>query len=196
MNIYQKFYELRYENKRVINWFPHFGEVNISYLDCNIKMLPIQFMVLEMFNNKSCLTLYEVLNSTFFTNYTSKFRNDIIGSLVSGGLLRVHNDHLELMTNKDFKNDLIEIFFTHSDYAAVWEQNRNDELAHTRQEITNTNINHLLKQSKRSKQELYDLVKQSIKVFELDKATFDKSVDYMVSMDYIKFDDHYVKILY
>jgi len=196
MKIYQHFYELRYENKRVINWFPHFGEVNISYLDCNIKMLPIQFMVLEMFNDKNSLTLHEVTNATFFTNYTTKFRNDIIGSLVSGGLLRVYNDHLELMTNKDFKNDLIEIFFTHSDYAAVWEQNRNDELAHTRQEITNTNINHLLKQHKRSKQELYDLVKQSIKVFELDQATFDKSVDYMVSMDYIKFDDHYVKILY
>ena len=196
MKIYQHFYELRYENKRVINWFPHFGEVNISYLDCNIKMLPIQFMVLEMFNDKNSLTLHEVTNATFFTNYTTKFRNDIIGSLVSGGLLRVYNDHLELMINKDFKNDLIEIFFTHSDYAAVWEQNRNDELAHTRQEITNTNINHLLKQHKRSKQELYDLVKQSIKVFELDQATFDKSVDYMVSMDYIKFDDHYVKILY
>jgi uncharacterized tellurite resistance protein B-like protein len=100
------------------------------------------------------------------------------------------------MTTKNFKNDLIEIFFTHSDYAAVWEQNRNDELVHTRQEITNTNINHILKQHTRSKQELYDLVKQSIKVFELDQATFDKSVDYMVSMDYIKFNDHYVKILY
>jgi len=196
MNIYQKFYELRYENKRVINWFPHFGEVNISYLDCDIKMLPIQFMVLEMFNIKNSLTIHEVSNATFFNNYTTKFKNDIIGSLVSGGLFRVHNDNLELMTNKDFKNNLIEIFFTHSDYAAIWEQNRNDELAHTRQEITNTNINHLLKQNKRSKQELYDLVKQSIKVFELDQATFDKSIDYMVSMDYIKFDDYYVKIIY
>jgi hypothetical protein len=196
MKIYEKFYELRYENKRVINWFPHFGEVNISYLDCDIKMLPIQFMVLEMFNVKDSLNLYEVSNATFFTNYTTKFRNDIIGSLVSGGLLRINHDQLELMTTKNFKNDLIEIFFTHSDYAAVWEQNRNDELAHTRQEITNTNINHILKQHTRSKQELYDLVKQSIKVFELDQATFDKSVDYMVSMDYIKFNDHYVKILY
>ena len=196
MKIYEKFYELRYENKRVINWFPHFGEVNISYLDCDIKMLPIQFMVLEMFNVKDSLNLDEVSNATFFTNYTTKFRNDIIGSLVSGGLLKVNHDQLELMTTKNFKNNLIEIFFTHSDYAAVWEQNRNDELAHTRQEITNTNINHILKQHTRSKQELYDLVKQSIKVFELDQATFDKSVDYMVSMDYIKFKDHYVKILY
>lgn len=196
MKIYEKFYELRYENKRVINWFPHFGEVNISYLDCDIKMLPIQFMVLEMFNVKDSLNLDEVSNATFFTNYTTKFRNDIIGSLVSGGLLKVNHDQLELITTKNFKNDLIEIFFTHSDYAAVWEQNRNDELAHTRQEITNTNINHILKQHTRSKQELYDLVKQSIKVFELDQATFDKSVDYMVSMDYIKFNDHYVKILY
>ena len=77
----------------------------------------------------------------------------------------------------------------------VWEQNRNDELIHTRQEITNTNINHLLKQHKRSKYELYDLVKQSIKVFELDQATFDKSIDYMVLMDYIKFDNQSFKTI-
>jgi hypothetical protein len=197
MKVYQKYYELRYENKRIINWFPHFGEVNISYLDCEIKMLPIQFMVLEMFNNKDKISLDEVSQATFFTNYTAKFRNDIIGSLVSSGLLKVQNDQLLLMTNKDFKNDLIEIFFTHSDYAAVWEQNRNDQLAHTRQEITNTNINHILKHNTRSKQELYDLVKQSIKVFELDQSTFDKSVDYMILMDYIKLDDqNYVKINY
>jgi hypothetical protein len=197
LKYYQKYYELRYENKRIINWFPHFGEINISYLDCDIKMLPIQFMVLEMFNDKDRLNLDEVSQATFFTNYTTKFRNDIIGSIVSGGLLKVHNDQLELMTTKEFKNDLIEIFFTHSDYAAVWEQNRNNELAHTRQEVTNTNIHHILKQHPRSRLDLYDLVKQSIKVFELDQSIFDKSVDYMVSMDYIKLDDqNYVKINY
>lgn len=197
MKLYQKYYELRYENKRIINWFPHFGEVNISYLDSDIKMLPIQFMVLEMFNDKDKISLEVVSKAMFFTNYTSKFTNDIIGSLVSGGLLKIHNDQIELMANKNIKNDLIEIFFTHSDYAAVWEQNRNNELMHTRQEISNSNINHILKQTPKTKQELYDIVKQSVKVFELDQSTFDKSIEYMISMDYIKLEDqNYVKIHY
>jgi hypothetical protein len=197
MKLYQKYYELRYENKRIINWFPHFGEVNISYLNSDIKMLPIQFMVLEMFNDKDKISLEVVSKAMFFTNYTSKFTNDIIGSLVSGGLLKIHNDQIELMANKNIKNDLIEIFFTHSDYAAVWEQNRNNELMHTRQEISNSNINHILKQTPKTKQELYDIVKQSVKVFELDQSTFDKSIEYMISMDYIKLEDqNYVKIYY
>ena len=38
---YQHYYELRYSNKRVINWFPHFGEVSITYAGSNFIMLPI-----------------------------------------------------------------------------------------------------------------------------------------------------------
>jgi hypothetical protein len=197
MHFYQKFYEQRYENKRIINWFPHFGEVNIRYLNSDIKMLPIQFMVLEMFNDKDILNICDVHNATFFSNYTTKFRNDIIGSLISGELLKVQNDQIELMKTDNFKNDLIEIFFTHSDYASIWEQNRNNELAHTRIEITNTIINHILKQNTKSKQDLFDIAKQSIKVFELDHHTFDKSIEYMISMDYIKLNDlNYAKLYY
>jgi len=197
MKYYQKYYELRYENKRIINWFPHFGEVNISYLDQNIKMLPIQFMVLEMFNNKDRINIESVINATFFSNYTSKFTNDVIGSLVSSGLFKVQNDQLVLMTTKDFKSDLIEIFFTHSDYAAIWEQNRNNELVHSRYDIVNSNINHFLKQKSKTPQELFDVVKQSIQVFELDQNTFDKSIEYMIKMDYIKLEDQkYIKIFY
>ncbi len=194
---YQKYYELRYANKRVINWFPHFGEVNITYLNQNIKMLPIQFMVLEMFNDKERIGVDTFSKESFFSNYTYKFANDIVGSLVSGGILKVHNDHIELVTNGEIKNDMIEIFFTHSDYASVWEQNRNQELAHTRQEITSSNINHTLKQKSQTRQELYDIVKQSIKVFELDQNIFDKSIEHMISMDYIKLEDqNYVKLFY
>lgn len=197
MKTYQKYYELRYDNKRIINWFPHFGEVNITYLNQNIKMLPIQFMVLEMFNDVDRINIELVTNATFFTNYTAKFTNDIIGSLVSGGILKICNDHLELVSSKDIKNDLIEIFFTHSDYAAIWEQNRNNEIVHSRQDIINSNINHFLKQKSKTKQELFDIVKESIKVFELDHDTFDKSIEYMVSMDYIKLEDqNYVKLYY
>ena len=194
---YQKCYELRYSNKRVINWFPHFGEINITYLNQNIKMLPIQFMVLEMFNDKDRISIDIFNKASIFSNYTHKFINDILGSLVSGGILKVHNDYIELVSIGEIKTDMIEIFFTHSDYASVWEQNRMQELAHTRQEITSSNINHILKQKSQTRQELYDMVKQSIQVFELDQNIFDKSIDYMISMDYIKLEDqHYVKLYY
>jgi hypothetical protein len=193
---YQKYYELRYSNKRVINWFPHFGEVNITYLNQNIRMLPIQFMVLEMFNDKDKITIELVNKATFFSNYTSKFANDIIGSLVSGGILKINNDNIELASSGEIKNDMIEIFFTQSDYASVWEQNRNQELAHTRQEIISSNINHILKQQSKTREELYEIVKQSIKVFELDQDTFVKSVEHMISMDYINLEGQHLVKLY
>ncbi len=197
LKCYQKYYELRYSNKRIINWFPHFGEVNITYLNQNIKMLPIQFMVLEMFNDENRLGMDVVSKAPFFSNYSSKFTNDIIGSLVSGGLFKVNNDSLNLVTSGEIKSDLIEVFFTHSDYASIWEQNRQQELAHTREEIVNANINHAVKHKSLIRQELYDIVKQAINVFELDQALFDKSIEHMVAMDYIKLEDQqYVKLYY
>ena len=201
LRTYQKYYELRYDNKRIINWFPHFGEVNITYLNQNIIMLPIQFMVLELFNETDRISIETVNKASFFTNYTRKFANDIIGSLVSGGILKINNDHIELVSIGEIKNDMIEIFFTFSDYASIWEQNRNQELANTRHEITSANINHVLKQKSQTKEELYDIIKQSIKVFELDQNIFDKSIEHMISMDYIKLEAQsqaqtYIKLYY
>ncbi len=194
---YQKYYDMRYTQKRIINWFPHFGEVSVTYLNQELKMLPIQFMVLELFNDVNRLGLNVVTQSKFFSNYTTKFVNDIIGSLVSSRLFKVHNDVLLLSTSGEFKNNLIEIFFTNSDYASVWEQKRQDELAHERVEIVNTNINHQLKLKSMSKEELYQTVAQAVNVFELDIPTFDKSIDYMCRMDYIKIDNSlFHKIVY
>jgi hypothetical protein len=54
---YLKYYELyyieKYNNLRIINWFPHFGEINITFMDKQIILLPIQFMILELFNDKN-----------------------------------------------------------------------------------------------------------------------------------------------
>ena len=82
------------------------GSLNLN--GSKIKMLPIQFMVLEMFNNENRLAMDVVLKAPFFSNYSSKFINDIVGSLVSGGLLKVHNDSLNLITSGEIKNDQIE----------------------------------------------------------------------------------------
>ena len=100
---YQKYYELRYCNKRLLNWFPHFGEVNVTYIGKEIKMLPIQFMVLELFNDVNSVPVKDVLASQFLSNYISKFTNDIIGSLVSSGLFKMSNDSMSLISESDLK---------------------------------------------------------------------------------------------
>lgn len=194
---YQKYYELNYFNKRSLNWFPHFGEVNITYLGKEIKLLPIQFIVLEMFNDVNRLQVKDIINSHLFSNYASKFTNDIIGSLISSGLFNINNDWMILTLSDNFNTNLIEIFFSTSDYANIWEQRRKDELVLTREEIICANINHQIKTRTLTKTQLFDSLVKVINVFELDKVIFNKVLEQMCKMDYIKVNgEFYEKIIY
>lgn len=197
---YQHYYELRYSNKRVINWFPHFGEVSIAYAGSNFVMLPIQFMVLEMFNDVDRVLISQVQSAKFLSNYTEKFRSDIIGSIVASGLFKMQGETLLLVSNGNFKTNLIEVFLTNSDYGSVWEQQRQEETAHTREEVTYCVINSTLKNNDRamSHDELFKVVKNAIDVFELEPTIFTKSIEYMCKQDYIKPDNegNYLKLVY
>jgi hypothetical protein len=73
-------------------------------------------------------------------NYSDKFRNDTIYSLISGGLFKTSGSNIILATSGQFKQNLIELFFTNSDYAQIWQENKNQELAHSRDEIIMSNI--------------------------------------------------------
>jgi hypothetical protein len=197
MRNYQKYYELRYCNKRILNWFPHFGEINVTYLGKEIKMLPIQFMVLEMFNDINRMSVKDVLTSQFFSNYTSKFTNDIIGSLVSSGLFKMSNDSMILTSSDNFNTNLIEVFFSTSDYANIWEQRRKDDLALSREEIVCANINHQIKTHPMTKTQLFDSLVKLIEVFELNETVFNKALEHMCKMDYVKLNgESYEKIVY
>ena len=194
---YQAYYKNRYCYMRVLNWFPHFGEVNVTYLEKEITMLPIQFMVLEMFNDVNCRLIKDVISAEFFSNYTYKFTNDIIGSLISSGLFKISNDMMVLTSNDTFNTNLIEVFFNTSDYANIWEQRRKNELAISREEIVCANINHQIKSQQMSKVQLFESLVKLINVFELDQTTFDKALEHMCKMEYIKLNgDSYEKILY
>jgi hypothetical protein len=196
MKKYQDYYLSKYED-RIINWLPHFGEVKITYLDQKLKMLPIQFIVVEMFNNTNRILIQDIIDSKVLINYTPKFRNDIIGSLVLSGLFSISNNYLVLSMSGKFKEDLIQVFFNNSDYAIICEEKRNDYLVHTREEITKTNINKILKTNTLSFDELFNTTKNAINVFELDNNIFTKSIDNMINMDYIKLEnDKYIRLFY
>jgi hypothetical protein len=204
---FDHYYNTAYGGKRILNWFPHFGEVSITYLNQQLTMLPIQFMVVEMFNDVNQIDLHNIQNANFFSNYTQKFRNDIIGSLVTSGMFGLgseksellelqtssHSSHsnatvMVLLNSKTINNNLIEIFLNTSDYKSIWENNRIEELIHTREEITSTVINHVLKNKSNPLlyDELFTFVKKSIILFELDDLIFTKTIDYMIKQDYIR----------
>ena len=90
-----------------------------------------------------------------------------------------------LSKSNSIKNDLIEIFLNTSEYPNIWEKQKEIELAHSRNEIINTVINHILKTCSKSKSELYCIVKKKITLFKLDENLFDKSLKYLIEMDYV-----------
>ena len=203
---YDKYYSKRYNGMKILNWFPHFGEITITYLNQDYIMLPIHFMVMEMFENNNTMKYDDILSASFFRNYSKKFVNDIIGSLLTSKLFKVSkkSDVMYMILNEDVNNitedrNLIQIFFNNSDYAEVWEQKRIEEFAFTRLESTNANINTILKVTGLNKEELFVQTKNRINIFELDMNQFEKSLEFLISKDYIKLNlnnNMYEKIFY
>lgn len=184
---YNKYYNMRYNNKRTLYWYPHFGEIKMTYNTTEYIMLPIQFMVVEMFEKENSMCVEIIKKAPFFANYTSKFVNDIISSLVLSNLFSISNMNLVLSTTTVVNptSNLIDIFFTSSDYAEVWEQKRQSELAHNRHEIICSNVNHILKKKSLNKSDLFSEMKKCITIFVLEEIDFTKALDYLISNDYI-----------
>ena len=187
---YLKYYELyyveKYKKEKILNWFPHFGEINITYLDKNFKMLPIQFMIVEMFTNIDEININEIIKSKILLNYSEKFKMDIINSIIISGLLSIKEESVLISKKLNITNyDLIDVFMNTSEYPNIWEQMKETELAHSREDITNCVINHILKTTSKSKSELFEMTKKDILVFKLNEEIFDKSLKYLIEMDYI-----------
>jgi hypothetical protein len=180
---------------KVINYYPHYGEVIVSYMEKDIKMLPVQFMILELFTNNKIVSYKTIITAPFLNSYNLIFIKDIIMSLVKGKLLTCNNNNYELKTS-DFETDLINIFMvTMNKYI---DTNIMNNLMHSRRDIVNTNINHTIKLNPLNKQELYNIIKDSIDVFNVTMEIFEDSLLYMIKSDYIILnkDNKYEKIYY
>ena len=197
---YLKYYELYYieRNKnKIINWFPHFGEMTITYLNQKIKMLPIQFIIIEMFNDIDELPINTIINSDILKSYPEKFKMDILNSIIISELFIVNKDLIILSKSNSIKTDLIEIFMNTSEYPDIWAQEKQNELIYSRKEIINTVISHLLKIKSETKENLFSLVSDKITLFKLEDKLYNESLDYLIKMDYIKLsDDKFEKLLF
>ena len=195
LNTYQYFYKKRYENKRKLIWYPHFGHIIFEYLGKDIKMLPIQFLILEFIFNKKTCSKEDLINADFFINYNDQFKKSLISSLL-GGILTIKNDIITLSEDND-KQDYIEIFFNTTNYRNIWESKRREEFAMNRIDVINSLINHHVKKNRLSKEELFEKIKSN-DTFEVPLELFNKSIDLMIEKDYVKINESGAveKILY
>ena len=189
---YNNNYERINNNSKHLLWYLHYGEINITYNNINIKMLPIHFIILELFTNVDQILFDEINNLNIFLNYSSELKFKIIQSLIDSNLLYINNNYLVLNQNSNFDSNLIEIYLNTTNYKNIININ---ELNISREDITKSNIMHILKTQNLSYSDLFSISLLKIKVFKLTKEIFNKVLDYLIKMDYIIYSDNlYIKM--
>ena len=174
----------------------HYGEIKIDYNDKEIILLPIQYVILELFQNIDELDIDIIMNKKFFSHYSEKFKKDIILSFHNSGLFKMKDN--KLILSKSIKTDinLIEIFLSNNEYFNV-SKVIEEEFVHDRVDIIKTLINHNIKLKPLSYQDLFTSCVSQNKVFTLEDDIFKKAIDYMIEHDYIEVKEElYYKLFY
>ena len=189
-------YNIEYKkinNNKNLLWLLHYGEVEVLYNDVKIRMLPIQLIILELFNNEQIFIL-DILNNKLFTNYHKDYIMNIIETLKISGLLN-NNNNLLTLTNNIYNSDLISIYYNCINIDPTI--SLDEELAHSRREIICTWINHLLKKGDKNYTELFNQINKEIRLFQLNDLLFKNAIDYMIKQDYIEcINSNYRKLYY
>jgi hypothetical protein len=188
---YQIYYNSIYSGNRKILWLLQYGEIEITYNLIDIKLLPIQLMVLELFNKKDNILINEIIIEEFFNYYSNKFKNDIIQSLINGRILNNINNVLSLSKTQSISNNLIDIYINN-----ITINNSIDisnTLAHTKIDIIKSLINHHVKIKSIPVKMLFEILFKEIKQFELTEKLFNNSINIMLKLDYIIIKDELIE---
>jgi len=189
---YQTYYNTIYDDKNTLIWLLHFGEVKIKYNNIIIILLPIQLLVLELFNNNNFLSIDDIKSQYFFENYSDKFKNNIILSLINAQILtNIKNIYTLNLISVD--TNLIEIYINITKITELEKPitSKLNNLAYSPQDITRCFINKYVKVKSYDKNELYNLIKDN-KYFELTDEIFNKALDIMIKLDYVIVNDNIV----
>jgi hypothetical protein len=208
MYIYSEFYKLRYENKRKLNWYPHFGEIVFDFNEIEFKMLPIQFILLEHIYKVTIISKNDLINFQIFSGYNEHFKKSIVSSLLLGGIIILEDDNIKINSNTSniasnyiasnyiatnyiatnyIATNYIELFFTSSNYVDIWNVNREKELILSREEVLSSWINHFLKKESLEKIQLMSKIKKSMDLFEFTIDFLDIVIIDMINKKYIKY---------
>ena len=195
MYIYSKFYELRYEKKRKLIWYPHFGEILFDFNEIEFKMLPIQFIILEHIYKMNKVSKNDLINLHIFVGYNEHFKKSIISSLLLGGIIILEESYIKINSdiskiNSDISKittNYIELFFISSSYVDIWNIRSEKELILSREEVLSACINHIVKKEPVDKIELMYKIRKSMDLFDFNIEFLDNVINNMIKKDYIKY---------
>lgn len=190
MYIYSKFYDLKYESKRKLIWYPHFGEILFDFNEIEFKMLPIQFMILEHIYKMNKVSKNDLINFNIFVGYNEHFKKSIISSLLLGGIIILEESYIKINSDiSKISTDYIDLFFISSNYVDIWNIRREKELISSREDVLSTCINHFVKIEPVDKIELMTKIKNSMDLFDFNMEFLDNVINNMIKKDYIKYNE-------
>jgi hypothetical protein len=185
---FNEFYTDYYVDKIYLNWHLIYGKVIIEYKNKEITMLPIQYLIFNLFNEIDECNIDTINNLPIFKLYN--ISNNVINSLIYSKLFKMNSDNKSLIfiDTDDFEINIIELLYSIKEH----KQYINElSLAYEYKEITNVNINSILKKNQYMiYNDLFKCTKDSIKIFDLNKKIFDESLKYLIDMDYIKLNEN------
>jgi hypothetical protein len=169
---------------------PHLGNIKFEYNNKIIKMLPIQFMVLQDIENNN----YNPSNYI----YSKDFMNKVISSLIFGKIISKNKDNF--IINDTEILDYIEVFYNVNNLIDNLENNilEKDRL-YDQNTIMMTWINKLLKKKPSTKNQITEYLEDnlSIKFFKINEEMIINVLEKMIKNDYIELTGIiYKKLLY
>tara|TARA_E500000178_G_scaffold328306_1_gene358179 strand:- start:2741 stop:4801 length:2061 start_codon:yes stop_codon:yes gene_type:complete len=201
--LYSKVYSNTHENSRSLNWYLHSGCINMNYNTDNgvvkLKLLPLQALVLELFNDNDHIKTNDFFDLDFLSTYDRKEREKLLDVFIENNIFEIQYDKIIISNNKKEKNiDLISKYFQVSELPVNWKETEDNEIISEKEDVIKTKINHYLKIEDNSYDELLQKC-QELRCFSVSNELFDKALDYMVKMDFVQLDissNKFQKLLY
>jgi len=186
---YIKKYKIHYNDSKLL-WYLQYGVIDIEYKNKNIKMLPIQFLILELITLKN-YTNDNILKLSIFVGYKQQMIQSMITSLITSNLVVIVDNYLILSKALNFKLNLISLL---SDNSYV---DKNDKIDYPDDyicEIIMANIKNEIKKKSLTYGVLMDNISHKIKYFTAE--LYNKVLKHMLEFNYIKiYDDIYVNVI-
>ena len=146
-------YKNQNNNLKYLILYPHLGNVSVTFnsnkQNTNISMLPAHMFFLELFSNMRIRNINDsirILNENL-NNYSLGFIDTIIESFIISNIInKVGDKYIINMEYEGVKNiNLVNIFNQISSNDGIMIQKVYTEIAHTRENILSSVINHLMK---------------------------------------------------
>ena len=212
---FNKFYKLKYKNKRYLINHPHLGCLRMTF-NCKKKvtlvLLPIHGIILELIEKNKILVKDQLIKKIkSFSSYSDNFLNQLISSLIDTEIILIDKVGKGLITiNYDYNKldeiNVSEYFFKNSYLENKWDKKRQETLAFNRENVLCSLINSFIKNNEKetgnkyvSREEIFKNISKDFTIFEIDQEIYKKVLDYLVDKDYIAFNnesDSYCKLYY